>query len=141
MGIEGSRAIVHIYFEQLWNQGNLDVADSIVTPNYVLHDPNFLFGDLNGPEGLKQFVRVNRTAFPDIHFSIEDQIAEGNKMGTRWVATGTHDGIYMGIAPTGNRITVAGFALHHLEGSKIVEEWVNYAALDLLRQLGLYLPS
>ena len=140
MGIEESRAIVRVYFEQLLNQGNLDVVDSIVTPNYVLHDPNFFFGDLYGPEALKQFVRAGRTAFPDIHFSIEDQISEGNKVGTRWVATGTHDGTYMGIAPTGNRITVAGFALQHFEGSKIVEEWANYAALDLLRALGFFLP-
>jgi len=78
-----------------------------------------------------------RGAFPDIGFTIEDQVAEGENAATRWVARGTHRGEFMGIAPTGNRVTMRAFTLHRFSGGKIAEDWAHYDALDVVRQLGV----
>ncbi len=123
------------FYEELFNQGNLDAAEEIVTPDFVIHDPN-LPEEPRGPEGLKAFVSMYRSAFPDVEFTIEDQIAEGEKVGTRWVADGTHQGELMGIAPTGNRIRVRAFTLQRFSGGKIAEDWAHYDALGMMRQIG-----
>jgi predicted ester cyclase len=85
---------------------------------------------------LKQFVTMYRNVFPDLNFTIEEQIAEGEKVGTRWVARGTHQGELMGIAPTGNRVTVRAFTLQRFSGAKIAEDWAHYDALGMMRQIG-----
>ena len=72
-----------------------------------------------------------------LDFTIEEQIAEGEKVGTRWVAYGTHQGELMGIAPTGDRVTVRAFTLQRFSGGKIAEDWAHYDALGMLRQLGV----
>ena len=95
---EENKATSRRFYEVLFNQGNSDAAEEIVTPDFVIHDPNIL-EEPRGPEGLKRFVTVYRNAFPDLDFTIEDQIAEGEKVGTRWVAYGTRQGELMGIAP------------------------------------------
>jgi steroid delta-isomerase-like uncharacterized protein len=95
---EENKATSRRFYEELFNQGNLDAAEEIVTPDFVIHDPN-IPEEPRGPEGLKQFVSMYRNVFPDLNFTIEDQIAEGEKVGTRWVAYGTHQGELMGLAP------------------------------------------
>ena len=85
---------------------------------------------------MKQFVSMYRNVFPDLNFTIEDQIAEGEKVGTRWVAYGTHQGELMGIAPTGKRVTVRAFTLQRFSGGKIAEDWAHYDALGMMRQIG-----
>ena len=131
-----NKATSRRFYEELFNQGNLDAAEEIVTPDLVIHDPN-IPEEPRGPEGLKQFVAMYRNAFPDVNFTIEDQIAEGEKVGTRWVAQGTHQGELMGIDPTGNRVTVRAFTLQRFSGGKIAEDWAHYDALGMLRQLGV----
>ena len=92
------------------------------------------------PGGLKQFVTLFRNAFPDIRIEIQDQVAEGDKVGTRFVAGGTHRGELMGVAPTGNRVTVGAFTLHRFSGGRIAEDLANYDALGMMRQIGA-IPS
>ncbi len=139
MAAEENKATSRRFFEELFNQGNLDAADEIVTSDFVLHDPN-LPEEVRGPEGLKEFTTLFRNAFPDIAIEVKEQVAEGDKVGTRFVAIGTHQGDLMGVAPSGNRVTVGAFTLHRFSGEKIAEDWANYDALGMMQQIGA-IPS
>jgi steroid delta-isomerase-like uncharacterized protein len=126
--------------EEVWNQANLGLIDDLVAPNATFHDPSVPNGKFTGPAGMKQFVQIYRGAFPDVRLTINDQIAEGDKVVTRWTATGTHKGELMGIAPTGKHATTTGVNIERYEGGKVVEGWSNYDMLGLLQQLGV-VPS
>ncbi len=132
---EENKALVRRWFEDLFNEGNLDVADEIIAPNHLEHDPTL--PDLPiGPEGQKQLVNLYRSAFPDARITIEEQVAEGDTVVTRWTGRGTHQGELMGVAPTGNQVTVTGVLISHISEGKIVESWSNYDALGMLQQIG-----
>jgi steroid delta-isomerase-like uncharacterized protein len=132
---EENKATSRRFYKELFNRGNLAAAEELVTADFVIHDPN-IPEQPRGPDGLKRFVAMYREAFPDIEFTIEDQIAEGENAATRWVARGTHLGELMGIAPTGKRVEVRAFTLHRFSGGRIAEDWAHYDALDVVRQLG-----
>ena len=136
--LEENKALVRRLFEDLWNQGKLDVADEIFATDYIFHDP--VAGEVRGPEGFKQFVSMYRIAFPALQFRIEAQIAESDKVVTRWTSTGTHKGELMGIPPTGVQATSTGIAIGRIAGGKIVEVWSNWDTLGLLQQLGAVPP-
>ncbi len=133
---ENNKAIVRRSFEELFNQGKLDAVQDIVARDYVGHDPA-MPQDIRGADGFQQFVRMYRTAFPDLQMTIEDQFAEGDCVVTRWKGSGTHRGELFGIPPTGNRGTITGIAIDRLANGKIAEAWLNYDALGLMRQLGV----
>ena len=78
-----------------------------------------------------------RSAIPDLRITIEDDMAEGDKVVTRWIGQGTHQGELMGVAPTGNQLTFTGITIHRIEDTKIVEEWSNWDALGVMRQIGV----
>ena len=140
MSTEENKAIARRVFEEGWNQGKLDVIDEIVTSDYLLRDPS-MPEDIRGPEGFKQFITMYRAAFPDIHFTVEDQIAEGDKVVTRWTGTGTHQGELMGIAATGIRGRgVTGVTIDRMAGGKAVESWNAWDVLGMLQQLGVVPP-
>ena len=133
---EENKAIVRRKIEEVFSaQGNLDVADEIFAPEYVGYPE-----DVRGPEGAKETAKMYRNAFPDVQLSIEDQVAEGDKVVTRWIGSGTHHGEMMGIAPTGNQVRVDGMTISRIEDGKIVEEWDIYDALGMMQQLGA-IPS
>ena len=137
---EENKAIARRAIEEVFSaQGNLDVADELFAPNYVHHDPASP-EDIRGPEGAKEFAGMYRTAFPDVQLSTQDQIAEGDMVATRWVASGTHEGEITGIAPSGNRVTVAGTSIDRIVDGKIEETWDNYDALGMMQQIGA-IPS
>ena len=94
----------------------------------------------HGREHFKEFARMYRSAFPDIHIEVEDQIVEGDRVATRWRGTGTHEGELMGISPTGNRVTVVGTTIERIADGQIAETWDNYDALGMMQQLGA-IPS
>ena len=133
MSAEESKVIIRRWFEDLFNEGNLDVADEIVAPNHVAHDPA-LPDVLSGPEGQKHVVSLYRGAFPDAHITVEHQIAEGHEVVTRW--TGTHQGEIMGVTPSGNRVEVPEITIVRVSGGKIEETWTSYDTLGMLRQIG-----
>jgi len=135
MSIEENKTMDRRFYEEVWNGGNLAVVDEFVAANYVDHDPQPT-GALEGVEGIKQSVTMYRTAFPDAHFTIEDQIAEGDLLVTRWRARGTHQGPLMGIPPTGKPAMVTGISITRWASGKVVEGWTNFDALGLLQQLG-----
>jgi steroid delta-isomerase-like uncharacterized protein len=133
---EHNKAIVRRLFTELWNNGNLLVADELFAPNYAHYDPSTPdFG--RGPDGEKKRAALYRTAFPDLHLTIEDVIAEGETVMTRWSCRGTHKGDLNGIAPTGKHITITGLTVARVSNGKIVEGYVNWDALGLMQQLGV----
>ena len=135
---EENKAIASRGFEEVYNQGNLDLIDEIYAADYVGHIAGS--PDIYGPEGLKQFVSMSRTAFPDVQLTIEDQIAEGDKVVTRWSSTGTHKGELMGIPLTGVQVTVTGIRISRITGGKILEDWTSWDTLGMLQQLGVIPP-
>ena len=134
---EENKAVARREIEELFGRGNLDAAEEIYAPNYVGHEPTF--GDVHGVEGAKQFAATYRQAFPDIQTTMEDQVAEGDKVVTRFTSRGTHQGESEDFGPpTGNRIEVTGITIERFsEEGKIVEDWTNFDALGLMQQLGL----
>ena len=136
MSTEENKAVVRREIEEIFNHtGNLDAAEEIYASNYVGHEPTF--GDTHGPEGVKQFAAY-RQAFPDLQTTIEDQVAEGDKVVTRFRARGTHQGETEDFGPpTGNRIEVTGTTIEQFADGKIVEDWTNFDALGFMQQLGL----
>jgi predicted ester cyclase len=123
---------------EIWGEGRLEVADELYASNYVDHvtrgpEP----GVVRGPEGLKQAVRLFRTAFPDLEYTIEQEMAEGDFVMARFSATGIHLGEFLGAAPTGRPVTYTGVDINRIVDGRIVESWVHYDALGLLEQVGL----
>jgi steroid delta-isomerase-like uncharacterized protein len=139
MSIEENKAVDRRVLEELFNQGNLDLVDEIIALDFVQHDPA-MSENLRGAEEFKGYISMYRSAFPDIHIEVEDQLAEGDRVATRWTGTGTHEGELMGIASTGNRVTVAGMDISRISGGKIEESWSNYDLMGMMEQLGV-IPS
>ena len=120
-----------------WNQifeGDLGAADDIIGEDCVYHDGPP--GILTGPEGVKEWAIMFRDGFPDIHVIEEQFIAEGDRVVGRFVAEATHTGEFMGVRPTGNKITFSGINIMRVADGKIVEHWVNLDALGLMQQIG-----
>ena len=130
---QNNKAIVRRAFEEPW-KGNLDVVDELVASDYVGHDPA-MPEPLHGPEGVKEFISTYREAFPDARIRVEEQLAEGDLVATRWTGRGAHEGELMGIAPTGRSVSVSGLTISRLEGGKIVEEFQNWDTFGMLQQL------
>jgi predicted ester cyclase len=134
---EQNKALLRRGLEEGWHQGKLEVFDEHVAANCVFNIPSLPDGKSTGPEAYKQHVQMFRAAFPDIHATINDQVAEGDKLVTRYTVTGTHKGALMGIAPTGKRITATGICIARYQSGKLVEWWENVDTLGLLQQLGV----
>jgi len=112
------------------------VADELFALNFVYHDPAS-GEDWHGPESVKQYATMLRAAFPDLHYTVEEQITEGDKVVTRYTASGTHQSELMGIAPTGNRVEITGISITRIENGKIEEIWEKYDTLGMMQQLGV----
>lgn len=135
MSAEQNKSIVRRWVEEGWNKGNLSVVDQVYAPSFLQHEPPPAM--VNSSEALKQYVGVYLTAFPDLKFTIEDLIAEGDKVVWRFNSKGTHNGPFMGMPATGKSATVTGIVVFRLEESRIAEAWVNIDALGLMQQLGV----
>jgi steroid delta-isomerase-like uncharacterized protein len=117
-------------------KGKLEVVDEVVAPGWVDNDPNNPPGLPPGPEGLKQLIAMYRAAFPDMTMKIADQIAEGDKVVSRWKVTGTHKGDLMGISGSGKQVTITGIFIDRIAGGQIQESWASWDALGMLQQIG-----
>jgi len=134
-----NKQITRRYFNQLMNEGQLQIIPEIMTTDFAFRIPT-LPEPIHGHEGMKGFVTGLRTAFPDIHFEIDREMAEGDKVATRWVITGTHLGPFLGAPPTKNKIKDQGIDIFRLRDGKIAEVWVNENDLGLMQQIGV-IPS
>jgi steroid delta-isomerase-like uncharacterized protein len=129
---EASKALYRRLIEEGWNKHNLALLDELYA-DCVYYNP--ATGEIKG-EALKQFLASMLAAFPDIRFTIEDLVAEGDKVVTRWSGTSTHQGEFMGLAPTGKQVTVSGMTSSRIVGGKNVEERVEMDTLRFFQQLG-----
>jgi steroid delta-isomerase-like uncharacterized protein len=129
-----NKTIVRRLVDECVNKGNLSVVDELTAPAYVYREPTT--GELRGSAAFKQMIQMYRTAFPDLRMTIDDQVAEGDRVATRWTCRGTHKGELMGIAPTNKTVTVTGLVITRLANGKIVEESEIYDALGMLKQIG-----
>jgi steroid delta-isomerase-like uncharacterized protein len=136
---EQNKAIVRKSFDELFSRGDLDVADAVFASDYVGHDPA-LPQPIRGPAEFKRFVTMYRTAFPDLQLTIDDQLADGDLVATRFTARGTHRGPLMGIPPTGRKVTVTGISIDRMVNGKSAESWTNYDVMGMMQQLGI-LPT
>jgi steroid delta-isomerase-like uncharacterized protein len=117
------------------NQRNIDAVDEIYASDFVGHDPA-MPEDVRGVEGAREFYGMYQSAFPDVQITIEEQVAEGDTVATRWTARGTHQGELLGVPPSGNRVEVMGVTISRIEGGKVAEEWDNYDALGMMQGIG-----
>lgn len=132
---EQHKATLQRVVEQVFNGRDLDKVADLFTENYVMHDPSAP-EEPRGVDGMKQYVSMFLTAFSDLRITIEDQLVNGDKVATRFSATGTHDGDLMGIAPSGNHVQVSGIIITRFENGKIAEEWQAFDTLGMLQQVG-----
>lgn len=134
LSIEENKALMRRCFEEALNQGKLALVDEIFAPGFVDHSTP---EQVAGPGGVKRYFELIRAGFPDMQVSIDQLIAEGDKVALRTTWRGTHRGEYEGIAPTGKRVTRTMLHIFGVRGGKIQEEWVEGQSLgQLIRPLG-----
>lgn len=122
--------------DELWSEGTLDFIDEYVDPDYVEHN-NASPEPVRGREGYRENIQMVRTAFPDLDVTTEHIVFQGDLAFNHYTITGTHDGPFMGIEPTGNDITVTGMSLGRFEDGRVVEGWTNADVFGMMQQLGL----
>ena len=143
MSVEENKAIVSRFYEELWNNRNLDVADEIIAPDCVTHQLQsgaISVGVPRNPEAVKHHVSQWLGGFPDLRFVVEQMIAEEDRVMSQSVMRGTHTGIWLGIAPTNKKVSIRLMVLQRIENGKIIEDWVLVESLGLFQLLGL-LPA
>ena len=131
MSLEANKAIIHRFYEAV-NKHNPDLIDELVAQNYVDHSRQF-----QGLANYKQHLRMYYTSFPDSHETIEDIIAEGDKVCIRLNGKATHKGEYRGLAPTGKKVTWEANTIFRIVDGKIAEMWAFSDELHFLKQLGI----
>lgn len=131
---ERNKAQVRRVIEEIYNRGDLAAVDELASSDLVIHASS---QDIRGRDGAKQYVAALRAGFPDLHLTVEDQVAEGDMVVTRWTARGTHTGAFQGIPATGKAIRVAGTDIDRIIDGKTVECWAHVDELGLMQQLGV----
>jgi steroid delta-isomerase-like uncharacterized protein len=136
MSVEENKTLVR-HFIEAFNTGNLAILDEIVATDFVLHD-TAMPEEIRGIEGAKQWLNMQRAAFPDMRVAILDLVAEGDKVAKHWTFSGTHKGDFGGIPPTGKQVTMElALSIYRMAGGKIAEIWMAYNALLMMQQLGV----
>ena len=140
MAFEENKDLVRRYIEELFRKHDLDVMDEFLSVDYIGHQ-NLGTGSeerTNGREDFKEVVKSFFSAFPNSAATIEDMIEEGDKVVTRWVTRGTHEGHYMGVPPTQKEVIVSGIAIYRIADGKIAESWINGDMMGLMQQIGAF---
>jgi predicted ester cyclase len=144
MSAEQNKSVVRRFYEELWNGRDLSVADEIFADDCVTHQLQSgaeTEGVRRGPAEVKHHVAAWLEGFPDLRFGVEELVAEGDLVVSRAVMRGTHAGAWLGIAPTGRRVSIRMSVTHRIASGKIVEDWVLVEALGFFQQLGLVPPT
>lgn len=139
MSTEQNKEVVRRWFEEVINQGNVETVDTICmqcVPSFVVirgvADP-----PPQGLSGVKELIRTFRTGFPDLHITVEEQIAEGDKVASRVTVRGTHQGEFMGLPATGKRVNISGTSIWRVIDGQLVDESVNWDTMGMMQQLGV----
>ena len=130
-----NRAVVQRFLEEVINEGRLEQADEIVAEDFVELDP--LPGQRQGREGLKEVIGMLRAAFPDMHWVVDEMIAEGEKVVTRFTWTGTQQGTFMGIPATGRSVVVKGVVIDRIVGGMMTDSRILMDTMGMMQQLGV----
>ncbi len=137
MSTEENKALVRRFFavlqQEAWPSGNFQALEPLLSPEYIYHDANT---PLRGYEGFRQMMTMYRNAFPDAQFTIEDMVAEGDRVAVRFTARGTHTGELMGAPPSGKPVEVSVVTLLRVADGRFVEEWERLDTANLLQQIG-----
>jgi steroid delta-isomerase-like uncharacterized protein len=137
MSVEANKAIIRRWIEEGWNQGKADLADELYAADFSALDIDQPNKNLRGPEDIKTYLRQMRTAFPDIHFTIDHLFGEDDKVVGAFTIRGTHRGDFAGIAPTGRKVLFQAIDIWRLQDGKIAERCIaRIDRLDLMEQLG-----
>ncbi len=130
-----NKTIVRRLYEEVWNKRKLEVVNELISPSHALQGST-IFGSSIGPEAYKRQVSRFLEGYPDLHWAIEDTIAEKDKVVACWTLSGTHKGDFMGVPATNKKVSVGGMTIHHIAGGKIMDSHTNWDALGMMQQLG-----
>ncbi len=133
------KAIVRRLYEEVWNKRRLEVANELISPSHAVHGTT-ISGSSVGPEAYKHQVALFIAGFPDLRFTIEDTIAEKEKVACYWTISGTHKGEYMGVPATNRKVSVDGITIHHVARGKIIESYINWDVWSMMEQFGVVRP-
>jgi steroid delta-isomerase-like uncharacterized protein len=134
-----AKAIIQTLYEEVWNKRKLELTSELVSPSHALHGPNF-DGASIGPEAYARQVVMFVRGFPDLHWTIGDTIAEKDELVVMWTFSGTHQGDFMGVAPTHKKVSVDGITVHHITEGKIMDSDVIWDTWGMMQQLGVVSP-
>ena len=136
---EENKAVIRRWLDEGWSKGNLAAADDLIGSDFVVHGAG---GQAvrSGPDGVKELVAAWRTGFPDGQMSIDDLLADGDKVIIRMTWRGTHDGDFYGVPPTGKRVAVTSIGIDRVTNGKIVEGWGEVDMLSMYEQIGAITP-
>jgi steroid delta-isomerase-like uncharacterized protein len=138
--MDALKQLINRFVEELWNERRLEVAEAIFAEGCVTHQLRSgapVDAVPRGPQAIKEHVAGWLASFPDLHFSIEQMLSEGDRVATQLVMEGTHQGAWMGIAASGKKMQVRMFTVHRVLQGKIVEDWVLVESLGFFQQLGV----
>ncbi|HYI84131.1 MAG TPA: ester cyclase [Acetobacteraceae bacterium] len=130
---ERNKAHIRRLIEEVYNKGDLDAVAEVASPDLVIHSAS---GEIRGHAGAREYVAALRAGFPNLAITVEDQVAEGDMVATRWVARGTHRGAFQGVPATGRDVVMTGTDIDRIAGGKVAECWAQVDVLGLMRQLG-----
>jgi steroid delta-isomerase-like uncharacterized protein len=137
MSLDENKEKIRRVFEEAFGQGKVEVIDELLHSDFVCYDPNSEAGEVRGADTIRGEVGYFHNAFPDFFWRVEDQVAEGDKVTSRYTFGGTHQGEFFGVAGTGKRIEITGINIDRFdEDGKLVEEWAEYDLLGAMRQIG-----
>jgi steroid delta-isomerase-like uncharacterized protein len=138
LGMQENVELMKRWYREVWREAKDETIFEIIAPNATLHGQTGSTDAIQGPEGFLAFAQRIREAFPDTEVAVEDVFSVDDKVAVRWVASGTHTGSGLGVAPSGKRISVTGMTIAKIQNGKIVEGWDNWDRLAMLEQIGVY---
>jgi steroid delta-isomerase-like uncharacterized protein len=131
-----NKAIVRRLYEEVWNKRRVELVDELLSPSHAMHN-NHVPDSCIGPEAYKREVARFVTGFPDLRFTLEDVVAENDKVAVSWIISGTHRGEFRGVPPTGKKVSIEGITINLIADGKIMDSYINWDALSLLQQFGV----
>jgi steroid delta-isomerase-like uncharacterized protein len=133
-GTETNKVVARRFGEEVWGRGDMQAAEEVLAEDFIEHNP--VPGQAPGGEGHEQVLKVWRAAFPDLTITVDDLLADGDRVGLRWTAHATHRGELMGMPATGRRVTLTGIDILRIVDGRIVERWSEFNHAEMLQQLG-----
>jgi steroid delta-isomerase-like uncharacterized protein len=139
VSIEQSKAIVRRLVREVWQNASEAAIDELLADDFVFNYPSP--GASSDREGYKRAIMEPSTSFSDIQFTMEDMVAEGDKVAVHWTGTATHTREFFGFAPTGKRVTLAGISIMQIADGRVIREVGDINTLDVLQQIGVFPTS